>query len=220
MSADVGIIFSDTEDVRTCDPKDTVIYSGDFNLKGSLSGLGVVSVPQEILVAIEITSVNTSTNVLTSAGHGLSNGDTIYLYSDGFPAPLDRNTLYYVINKTTDTFQLSLTSGGAAIDITTSGGFSYLTFERYTTVRIAHGLGYQPMATSYWNDEDGIIFDPAEYYPMPTYTFTAFFDIIIVARVQSDADYTYLSFVLRDDPGQPNVDIRYSYYIFIDKGKL
>lgn len=221
MSADLGIAFTDgSEDVRTADPKNMPLYTGDSALKGSLNGSGSVEVPQEILVAIDITSVNTSTNYLTSVGHGLNNGDTLFLYSDGFPAPFTSDTLYFVINKTTDTFQLSLTSGGSAIDITTSGSFSYFTFERYTTVRIAHGLTYEPMATGTWNDHDGVLFDPSHFYNLPSYVYTSFGDVIMVGRVSSDDTYIYISFILRDDPGQPTAEFRYYYNIYIDKAKL
>jgi hypothetical protein len=43
------------------------------------------------------------------------------------PAGLNGTTLYFVVGSTTDTFQLSLTSGGSAIDITAS---SELYFQR------------------------------------------------------------------------------------------
>lgn len=67
-------------------------------------------------------TADAGTDVLTSAGHGLSNGQIVRLDSTSFPpGGLSLGTNYYVINKTTDTFQLSLTSGGSAIDITTAG---------------------------------------------------------------------------------------------------
>lgn len=67
-------------------------------------------------------SVNTSTYVITCAGHGYNNGDTIVVSSNGsLPASLSTETLYYIINAATDTFNLSTSSGGGAIDITTTG---------------------------------------------------------------------------------------------------
>lgn len=63
-----------------------------------------------------------TTDYLTSTGHGLSNGDRVMVYSGTtLPAPLAANTVYFVVNKTTDTFKLSLTSGGSAIDLTDNG---------------------------------------------------------------------------------------------------
>ncbi|MBW3538750.1 MAG: hypothetical protein KY476_00620 [Planctomycetes bacterium] len=64
------------------------------------------------------TSFDAAADTLTSAGHGLANGDTIYFLSlSGPPAPLERLTVYYVVGATANTFQLSATSGGPAIDI-------------------------------------------------------------------------------------------------------
>jgi hypothetical protein len=54
--------------------------------------------------------------------HGYSNGDTVVVYGvSAVPGGLVAGTLYYVVNKTTDTFQLSATNGGSAINITDHG---------------------------------------------------------------------------------------------------
>ena len=55
-------------------------------------------------------------------GHGLSNTNTLFVYPEfgtTLTAPLVSGTLYYVINSATNTFQLSTTSGGSAVDLTT-----------------------------------------------------------------------------------------------------
>lgn len=63
-----------------------------------------------------------STDFLTSTAHGLANADRIMVFSSTtLPAGLSSSTVYFVVNKTTDTFQLSLTSGGSAINLTTNG---------------------------------------------------------------------------------------------------
>lgn len=66
-----------------------------------------------------------STNVLTLVAHGLANGDQIVLSNSNtppnLPTPLIPKRIYYVINATTDTLKLSLTSGGSAIDILDEG---------------------------------------------------------------------------------------------------
>lgn len=66
-----------------------------------------------------------SPGVFTSASHGLVAGDTVILNTDGaLPTGLTVDTQYYVISAGlgTDTFRLSTTSGGSAID--TSGSQS------------------------------------------------------------------------------------------------
>lgn len=61
--------------------------------------------------------------VVTKNGHGFIDGDTVFLMTSGeLPTGLTANSCYYVINKATNTFQLSLTRGGTAIN--TSGSQS------------------------------------------------------------------------------------------------
>ena len=63
-----------------------------------------------------------TSDIITSAAHGLVNGDIVTVASSTtLPAGLSADTEYFVIEKTTDTFKLSLTSGGSAIDITDTG---------------------------------------------------------------------------------------------------
>lgn len=62
---------------------------------------------------------------LFSRGHGLSDGDRVLLFNvfaETLPTGLTEGTLYYVVSSTTDTFKVSLTLGGAAVDITALGG--------------------------------------------------------------------------------------------------
>jgi hypothetical protein len=60
----------------------------------------------------------TALDLLTSNAHGLNNGDRVILSSTGtFPAGLNAG-VYFIINRATNTFSLSATFGGTAIDIT------------------------------------------------------------------------------------------------------
>ena len=68
-------------------------------------------------------NVNTGTDTITVNNHGLPNGATVRLLTTGvLPAGLSTNTDYFIINRTNNTFKLSLTSGGPAIDITAAAG--------------------------------------------------------------------------------------------------
>lgn len=63
-----------------------------------------------------------TTDEITDTSHGLSNGDTVlFTTSNTLPAGLSANQLYYVVNTDTNTFQVALTSGGSAVDITDTG---------------------------------------------------------------------------------------------------
>jgi microcystin-dependent protein len=68
-------------------------------------------------------TADSGTDFLTDTDHGLENGDIVLLSSvdDDLPDGLAANTIYYVVNKTTNTFQLSLTSGGSAVDFSDNG---------------------------------------------------------------------------------------------------
>ncbi len=80
------------------------------------------------------TGVNTAVAVtfqdagdtVTRAGHGLADGTIVSFTSITSTTGVVAFTPYYVINATTDTFQLSATSGGAAIALTTNGSGNML----------------------------------------------------------------------------------------------
>lgn len=66
--------------------------------------------------------VDISLDLITKAGHGMSDGQIITLSTaNTLPSPLLPHTFYYVVNSTLTTFQLSLTLGGLAIDLLTVG---------------------------------------------------------------------------------------------------
>jgi len=61
-------------------------------------------------------------DTITCAEHGLSNNDVLTVVSSTtLPAGLSAATVYHVINAATDTFKLSLTEGGSAVNITDTG---------------------------------------------------------------------------------------------------
>lgn len=67
-------------------------------------------------------TVNTSTEVVTSSTHGMVTNDIVQLTTtDTLPAGLELATDYYVTKIDADTFTLSTTIGGTAIDITDTG---------------------------------------------------------------------------------------------------
>jgi hypothetical protein len=63
-----------------------------------------------------ITSTNATTEKFNKVAHGLSDGDIVAFQSSAnMPGGITANKLYYVVNKTDNDFQVSLTSGGAAV---------------------------------------------------------------------------------------------------------
>lgn len=73
-------------------------------------------------------TADAGTNFITNTNgqHNLSNGQIIALSTSGtLPAPLAKNTYYYIINRTGNTFQISTSSGGSPVDITNNGSGSH-----------------------------------------------------------------------------------------------
>ena len=76
------------------------------------------------LLSTEYTVTFTNgTNTINEVATALSNGDRIsFLDTPGtLPAELREDIIYYVVNKATDSFQVSYTSGGAAVAFTDDG---------------------------------------------------------------------------------------------------
>jgi hypothetical protein len=68
-----------------------------------------------------------SNDNLISSGHGMSDGDRVMLFNvfaETLPTGtgLTEGSVLFVVSSATNTFKVSLTSGGAAIDITALGG--------------------------------------------------------------------------------------------------
>lgn len=81
--------------------------------------------------AVSGVTVDHTTNTFTKASHGLGNNTVIYfMTSSSYPTNVSGLTKYYIVNTATNTFQISTTLGGAALDMTGNGtGWSiYTTF--------------------------------------------------------------------------------------------
>lgn len=98
---------------------------------GTLNAIGFLDADPPIL------GTATTADTITAPANGLSNAQRVFvLAAPGavIPAGLSENTAYFVISAATDTFQLSTTSGGAAVDITASGAALFMP---YTPVTVA-----------------------------------------------------------------------------------
>jgi hypothetical protein len=69
-------------------------------------------------IPVRLSSVDIAADTITLAGHGLVNADQVRFDGSGTPpTPLAIGTMYYVVGATANTFQLSLTSGGAVVNL-------------------------------------------------------------------------------------------------------
>lgn len=66
-----------------------------------------------------------SNDQLFSVAHGLADNDRVMLFNvfaETLPTGLTEGTVYYVVSSATNTFKVSTTQGGSAVDITAVGG--------------------------------------------------------------------------------------------------
>lgn len=127
------------------------------------------------------TSVDSGADTITYTGHQLVNDDRVKLAGTP-PTGLDTTTKYYVVNVSGDTFKLSLTSGGAAVNITST----------VTTFQVLTGApDTEATALAYLN-----IF-PTPHVPTPT-----FLDGYIILPQRSDVYNCILDEPTKWDSGQ------------------
>lgn len=127
-------------------------------------GTGYTSAPT-VAFQFTPTAVDATGNTITYAGHQLANGDRVKLAGTP-PGGLNTSTKYYVVGVSGNLFQVSLTAGGAAVDITTS----VLTFQVLTGAPDTEGT-----ALAYLNAF------PTPHIPTPT-----FLDGYIILPQRSD----------------------------------
>jgi len=74
--------------------------------------------------AFSVDAADVTADTITSAAHGLVNGNSVLVWATigaVLPTGLAEDTEYFVVGAATDTFQLSATFGGAAINLTAIG---------------------------------------------------------------------------------------------------
>lgn len=76
-------------------------------------------------------TADVATDAFTLVAHGLVDDAQVRLSTtDVLPAPFIEDIYYYVVSSTTDTFKLSLTSGGTAVNILDSGSGTHHAIKR------------------------------------------------------------------------------------------
>ncbi|MFH2031378.1 MAG: hypothetical protein ABIJ40_12310 [Bacteroidota bacterium] len=88
---------------------------------GGSSGNNIQSWDGDSAVSALSVTPDHTTETFTAAAHGLEDDDLVRFSGTTVPTGLSFSTTYYVINKAADTFQVSLTSGGAAAAFTANG---------------------------------------------------------------------------------------------------
>ena len=78
-------------------------------------------------------TADSGTDIFTLGTHGLSDGDLVHVANSGgaLPSGLSTATVYYIISSLTNTFQLSTTSGGSAVNITDNGSGTNSVYDNF-----------------------------------------------------------------------------------------
>jgi len=121
-----GTTVTVNHDAITYTAGQTVTIAATANITALTSGttctlltLGTTtSLPGAATGSVTFTDVG---DLVTYTAHGMADNTPIFFSAVTTTTGISINTLYYVINKTTNTFQVSATKGGSAIALTTNG---------------------------------------------------------------------------------------------------
>ena len=75
-----------------------------------------------------------TTDTITKATHGLSDGNEIFFTGSSLPTGITQYQVYYVISSATNTFKISTAKNGTAVDFTTNGSGT-ITYYKLTEPR-------------------------------------------------------------------------------------
>jgi len=110
-----GTVFSKT---GTLTDNSTLITIADTS--SLLVGMQVTGTGSPLTSPVAVT-LQDAGDTVTLISHGLQNGDEISFATRVTTTGFALNTIYYIINSTLDTFQISATLGGTALPLTSNG---------------------------------------------------------------------------------------------------
>ena len=91
------------------------------NIQSAITAAAIDGVSASIKLDNVFVTFQDATDTVTYNSHGLLAGDTVVFNTITTTTGISSNTQYYVLNPTTNTFQLSLTAGGPAVVLTNNG---------------------------------------------------------------------------------------------------
>lgn len=77
-------------------------------------------------------TADSTTDTITSTSHLFNDADMIIHVPGNLPAPLTAGKIFYVRDKTANTYKVALTNGGTAIDLTTNGSGTLQVYKNET----------------------------------------------------------------------------------------
>jgi hypothetical protein len=126
-------------DVSTILPSltDVFFYANDYQGVGGTSYATTYTGGNAAKAAtVPLSSMTVAANTITATAHTLTTGDSVvFSLASSLPPELSAGVEYFVINASTNTFQLAATSGGPALSLT-NGSYSATLDARGTTYTI------------------------------------------------------------------------------------
>lgn len=117
-------------------------------------------------------TIDSTTDRITQTAHGYADNTPIYLTNLSGGAGLTNNTVYFVRNATANDYQVSATTGGAAINITTNGTGDVARAFGTTGSAFVHKTGNLPALAGV------LIASDSEDYAVPGHTTNATFPCV------------------------------------------
>lgn len=98
------------------------------NIDGAIAAYlriaGMFAPRVDVTIGLTTTDIDTGTETITKDDHGFLDDDVVRWSAnsgDSLPGGFSEGTDYHVVNRTEDTFQLSTSQGGSAVNITSTG---------------------------------------------------------------------------------------------------
>lgn len=138
---DYFVVFRGYVSRITASPTKVILQLTDANLKRRQQcfylGKSTIYSPQK---TFSPSDVNVGTDTITIANHGYTKDTKLTFGSDtSLPGGIDFGAEYFVVNPTTNTFQISIVYGGAPVDITSSGSGTL----QVQATKICGSFGYE-----------------------------------------------------------------------------
>jgi surface protein len=102
------------------------------NTSGITTGMYITGTGTGITTG-RVVSSDVSADTLTLTAHGLADGTPVSFSLLGTTTGVDTGVIYFVVNATANDFQIALTAGGAAIDLTGSNASMTLRYASFVT---------------------------------------------------------------------------------------
>lgn len=155
---------------------------------------------------VYISSFNATTDTFTANAHGLENGTRVWISAGTLPTGFSASTNYYVIGTAANTFQLSATQGGAAVNASSAGAGIVVTVQYDYAIDLGTGvIKFYPGAS--FTDGDSLRANYTAGASEITYAFTsANRDVVLLFNglntADSDSPVRVKVFKARLDPVQ------------------